>query len=175
MTAGRPCATDRQPARFCHCLTPPWDDCTGCHIPFTHWRRRQQPITTFSDESFQPAEAGPPATVLDVDEGGDVVDEVAFYACDPGRWWLRYGIGIALGMDAFDKALRDGAPLRVVATPADWLGARGDALCVLDWRTNLYSLLSPARAVVCDDAALASRIICATARPHIQISIRSPR
>jgi hypothetical protein len=59
----------------------------------------------------------------------EVVDLIALRTAEPDRWWWRVGTGWALGTEH----LGCDAPLRVVATPLDWIAAGGHALCILDW------------------------------------------
>jgi hypothetical protein len=59
----------------------------------------------------------------------EVVDMIALRTAEPDRWWWRVGTGWALGTEH----LGCDAPLRVVATPLDWIAAAGRALCILDW------------------------------------------
>ena len=88
---------------------------------------------------FQPSPDGFPVCLVAVvwpearrfgDAG--LFDLVAFRSGDPRKWWLRCGSAFALGEHLLDQP----DPLRVVRTPADWLAAGGNALCVLDWSEN---------------------------------------
>lgn len=85
---------------------------------------------------FQPSPDGFAACVVAVvwpearafgDAG--LFDLVAFRSSNPRKWWLRCGNAFSLGEHLLDRP----EPLRVVGTPADWLAASGDALCILDW------------------------------------------
>lgn len=95
-------------------------------------------VRAHSDGLFDYADDGLPAfivAVVDPDRDlGDagIFDLVAFSPDEPARWWGRTGAAFALG----DHLLEMGDPVRVVATPLDWLTAEGDALCILDWSSD---------------------------------------
>lgn len=93
---------------------------------------RVQPL---GDGLFDYSEDGLPACLVAVVENdrdlGDagIFDLVAFASDNPGRWWWRTGAAFALG----GHLLESDEPVRVVATPVEWLAYAGDALCLLDW------------------------------------------
>jgi hypothetical protein len=100
-------------------------------------------VGAYEPESDGPAPAGAnsikafivPVGAADPDTGfwSEIWDLCAFNLASPGRWWLRSGLGDLLGEDHVAACAESGAAVRLVATPLDWLCARGDAVCVLDW------------------------------------------
>ncbi|MBO81434.1 MAG: hypothetical protein CL801_08455 [Citromicrobium sp.] len=82
---------------------------------------------------FDPS--GSPACVIavrdpDCWDGADgFFDLVAFRSGQPAHWLRRTGEAFALGQ----HLLEYGDPVPLVATPADWLAASGEAVCLLDW------------------------------------------
>ena len=88
---------------------------------------------------------------LPVVEGDDFIDLIAFRLDRPGRWWVRTGSGVALGMAAIDAAA-DAAPLwklpgeapppilNLYQTPLSWLRAGGGGAVILNPRFYAYLL-----------------------------------
>src|SRR5690242_4260599 len=90
-------------------------------------------IEPAADGTWQPAEAGMLAALLpvwtpDLVEEAEIVDLVAWELMGSGSpWWLRRGAVSYLGDRALDRARLLDRPLRVVATPRQWLSDRGES------------------------------------------------
>lgn len=128
---------------------------------------------------FQPSPDGFPACLVAVvwpearrfgDAG--LFDMVAFRSGDPRKWWLRCGSAYALGEHLLDQP----DPLRVVRTPADWLAAGGNALCILDWSENspAWSALRVGPPLLFPDDALRQQVRASLVRaawlPQMEIA-----
>lgn len=130
-------------------------------------------ITTFVDGTYEPAEVGRKAIILAIeDDVGEPYDCVAFFAKQPGRWWMRCGNAVALGLDAIEEAYVTDQAVRIVEDPAAWIAARGGAVCVLDWAADVYGLLALAPRIVCDTPTLAGKVRRAISRPRLDIRVR---
>jgi hypothetical protein len=132
-------------------------------------------INPYSNGTFELAATGTKAIIMAVDESGDAIDDVAWYPGQPGKWWLRHGVATVLGEDAIDAARWHGESVLLVATPADWIKARGEAACILDWSADVYGPLSLAPGVRCATVALAGQLRKAISRPRLNITIAGVR
>lgn len=105
-------------------------------------------VATDTDGTYQPMPGGRlayivparPLADLDDDEWGteqDLVDLVAFFPDEPGRWWVRTGAEPILHPFAIARAEIMREPLEVHSTPLDWLRAMGRGCVVLDPHTDL--------------------------------------
>ena len=63
---------------------------------------------------------------------GEIIDLLAWRSGAPGNWAWRTGIGWALGSDMLLPRW-DSDPMRIFATPLEWLSAGGEGICILDW------------------------------------------
>lgn len=110
-------------------------------------------------ERWWPDPQGFWAMVVPVLENGREIDIVAFRTDQPTRWWWRIGCAPFLGADLLHSLWDDG-PLRIAATPLDWLREGGEALTILDWDApyfDLIPLLNRER-LMCADDLLAVRL-----------------
>ena len=92
---------------------------------------------------FDFAEHGRRAFIQPVLSGpafSDILDLIAWYPDNPGRCWTRLYTGVPLGVDQLDHAEIEGEPLLLHASPLDWLRARGEGVCVLDWKISAPAL-----------------------------------
>lgn len=99
------------------------------------------------------------AMVIPVLENECVIDIIAFRTDQPARWWWRIGCATFLGAEHLQSLWGDG-PLRIAATPLEWLREGGEALTILDWDApyfDLMPLLSRER-LICADDLLAVRL-----------------
>ena len=82
------------------------------------------------------------ATVMLVrDRHGYPADLVAWLESEPGYWWLREGDETPIvGARQLAGAEMTSAALPIYPTPATWLEAGGDGVCVLDWDMDLAGL-----------------------------------
>ncbi|MFN3619607.1 hypothetical protein [Sphingorhabdus sp.] len=111
------------------------------------------------DARWWPDPEGFSAMVVPVLENGREIDIVAFRTHQPARWWWRIGCATFLGADLLHSLWEDG-PLRIAATPLEWLREGGEALTILDWDApyfDLIPLLSRER-LICADDLLAARL-----------------
>jgi hypothetical protein len=112
-------------------------------------------ICPFSDGSFQHTDSGPEAILCPVKlDGGEIIDTVAWFADQPGAWWLRHRIATHLGDRALRHAAFLGKPIRLLSWPADWVSSPWDAVCVLDWTTDLRALFRDVPEIRCSTPAL---------------------
>lgn len=134
------------------------------------------PITPYGNGTFERAGAGPAAVIMAVEDSRGIYDRVAWYPGQPRTWWLEHGFATVLGDEAIDAARWHGEPVLMVATPADWITARGQAVCILDWSADVYVPLSLAPGgVKCATPALADKLRKALARPRIAITVAQAR
>lgn len=70
--------------------------------------------------TWRPADEGRSAVIVPVMDGV-VVDLVAWLPGKPDRWYLRRGTNSVLGWHDLRHAIVYGRPIRVHATPFDWL------------------------------------------------------
>ncbi|MEE9249741.1 MAG: hypothetical protein V3U93_01260 [Alphaproteobacteria bacterium] len=117
------------------------------------------------DGTFRPSEDGQWALTLGVDDReGRLVDFVAYFLNNPGRWWLRFRDETPfLGARDLAFAADCGKSIRLFSTPDTWLRAQlrhGDheAVCVLNWGVDLCPLFDGIEAVVCNTPGLARRL-----------------
>ena len=80
---------------------------------------------------YQPGD-GPPHVVMPVLDMGDMIDLIAWRTTNPARWFWRTGLGWALGTDWLLPRWDDG-PVRLFATPLEWMAGAGQGMCILDW------------------------------------------
>ena len=116
-------------------------------------------------EYFEPCEDGFEANILPLIEDEWTCDLLAYDPKRPDRWWLRLGVGWALGADNAHERL-PGEPLAVFRTPASWLAAGGTGVCVLDWTAPAASELLDAD-LHAEDVALGAKL-----DRHLSIQIR---
>jgi hypothetical protein len=117
-------------------------------------------IETFADGSFQFTKDGKDALICPVEmDGGEAIDEVAWFALRPAEWWLRRRIATHLG----DRALRDaaflGKPIRLLSSPAEWIASSEGAITVLDWTCDLRALFREVPAIRCATPVLRAHLI----------------
>lgn len=106
-------------------------------------------IQSFADGSFQLISDGREATLLPVYlDGGREIDTVAFFSGRPRRWFRQLLVATHLGDQALCHAQFLGKPVRLLATPADWL-ASPEGMVVLDWRCDLRALFGEVPEIVC--------------------------
>lgn len=109
--------------------------------------------------------AGPCHVVTPVVSNGDIADLCAWRPLDPARWWMRTGSGWALGADSLDAHGGWSSTLDLFATPAEWLAAGGDGVCILDWSAPELRQLAEWPSIICSNAALARALRDALSRP----------
>lgn len=99
------------------------------------------------------------AMVVPVLESGREMDIIAFRTDQPARWWWRVGCATFLGADLLQSLWADG-PLRIAATPLDWLREGGEAVTILDWDAPYFDLLPllNRERLICADDLLAVRL-----------------
>jgi hypothetical protein len=83
--------------------------------------------------------------VHDID--GDAIDIVAWQDGAPARWWLWRGAATVLGERAVWQSGLHGKPVKLVGTPADWIGADPMTACVLDWTANPRRIFAEAHSI----------------------------
>lgn len=138
-----------------------WDE-DGVRIPGDRWCS----LVPGPDPAGRNAIVVPAAGVVSWPDGDvgcglpvwrELDDLVAFYLGAPGEWWRVTGAATWLGEAHIERARAEGEPVRLVATPLDWLRAGGDAACLVDWRADPRHDLRGLR-VACADRALADRL-----------------
>ena len=126
------------------------------------------------DGLFEPDPDGVPVIVQPVmaayREFGDhgILDLICWRSSDPSRLWWRRGEGWALGEHLIEDR---GEPVLCVETPLSWLGARGEAICILDWSAprQFWAALRHGPALRFTSPNLQARV-----RNHLTQSIRLP-
>jgi hypothetical protein len=115
-------------------------------------------IRTFGDGSFQYAEKGDGRDALmhpvELDNG-ELIDTVAWFLTNPRKWWREKLIATHLGDWSLRHAQFLQEPIRLLATPANWLTSPASAICILDWRTDLRTLLGEVPEVLCSSNEMA--------------------
>jgi hypothetical protein len=117
-------------------------------------------IQTFADGSFQYYEDGLEALLCPVEVGGgEIIDTVGWFSGRPADWWLEHRIATHLG----DRALRHAAflekPIRLLPSPEAWLASPEDAMCILDWTTDLRALFRDVPEIWCSTTALSKHLL----------------
>lgn len=115
---------------------------------------------------YQPG-AGAAHIVQPVFSDGGIIDLVAWRSLTPSRWNLRTGLGWLMGIDEVSTVGGWDAsrPVKLHATPLDWLRASGEGICILDWDAPELHTLSEIHAIEVDDRKLGSRLISVLSRP----------
>ena len=144
---------------------------------------RERVMTTSRPPLFyEPDEFGVEHIIVPVIESARTVDLLAFRAEDPERWYLRVGLGAALGQLMIDQAVFYGDPdyahcpessLRVFRSPLSWLRAECQGCVILDWNVA-HCRLAGVREVVAENMELAEKIEHAFRLPRGP-NIRLPR
>ena len=132
-------------------------------------------IEAYADGSFEWSDSGLLAHILPVSGlGGRMEDIVTWLPCDPGRWWLRRGIGIILG--AIEAELCDflHEPLRLFWTPQDWLNADRRGAVILDWKCHLPFWLPCNAPIKCQDERLARKVKAALTPRPLNVAVEAP-
>lgn len=116
-------------------------------------------IRPSSDGSWEPDETGFEALLLPVRGiDGTVIDTAAWEIGHPQVWWLRRNIATFVGEHELILASREKRPVRLVATPKEYLAHWGRAICILNWRSDVRSILAGAEAgILCESRAVAAR------------------
>jgi hypothetical protein len=116
-------------------------------------------ICTFSDGSYQQTDTGPMAILCPVElDGGEIIDTVAWFADQPGAWWLERRIATHLGDRALRRAAFLGKSIRLLPSPAAWLSSPEGSACVLDWTTDLRTLFREVPEIRCSTPMLARHL-----------------
>ena len=100
---------------------------------------------------YEPRDEGLDAVIVPVHADG-LADLVAFRPSLPGRWWRRLGAVPVLGEENMRRFQVD--PLRVCATPLDWLRGGGRGVVIIDWLPDPADLLLGAGALTTDPRTL---------------------
>ena len=120
-------------------------------------------IKPLPDGRYRPAgETEPGAIDADLveieDRHGGIFDIAAWGHDDPGRWWLRAGLGSILGADAIERSGEYETPVYLVTTPRAWVECRSRGLlqtaCILQWNLRLWPLLAEANEFRCSTPEL---------------------
>ncbi len=122
--------------------------------------------------TFVPTESGRWAVTLGVDDrDGQLVDFVAYFLDNVGNWWLRRREISVLGAEAISRAEFYQTPLNLYPTPHQWLLARGDGVCVLDWGVNLLPIFERVPHIACKNTKLKSRLHRSFVKQHPKITV----
>jgi hypothetical protein len=91
-----------------------------------------------------------------VESDGSLYDVVAWEAARPQIWWLLYGRATFLGEWCISAANRERKPMRLVATPAEYLRLEPMACCILRRDTDVRVIIGLAQfGWFCTNPALA--------------------
>lgn len=116
---------------------------------------------------YQPGD-GPTHVVMPVMEMGDMIDLITWRSTNPARWYWRTGVGWALGTDWLNPRWDDD-PVRLYATPLDWLAGAGEGICILDWAAFQVRELASLAAIEADEM-IGRRLLAILSKP-----VRLPR
>ena len=116
---------------------------------------------------YQPSD-GPAHIVMPVMDMGDMIDLIAWRSTNPARWFWRTGLGWALGTDWLLPRWDD-EPVRLFATPLDWLAGAGKGMCVLDWSAPEIREMAALEAIEADDM-IGRKLLAILSKP-----VRLPR
>lgn len=125
-------------------------------------------IRACADGSWEPDETGFDALLMPVrDLGGEVIDVVAWEFGLPQHWWIRRGIATYAGEHAIYLANRQKQPVRLVATPAEYLKQWGQGMCILNWQADVRAIVNMAeQGIICETPQLAGRVRAAIDKPR---------
>lgn len=116
---------------------------------------------------YQPGD-GPPHVVMPVMDVGSMIDLIAWRTTQPARWLWRKGLGWALGTDWLLPRWDDG-PVRLFATPLEWLAGAGQGICILDWNAPEIREMAMLEAIEADEL-IGRRLLAVLSKP-----VRLPR
>ena len=95
--------------------------------------------------------------VYDRDER--LVDFVAYFRTEPGKWFLRRRTeSPVLGASMIARAADLRQPLKLYAMPYTWLLARGDGAAVIDWSPDLRGIFDQVPSIHCQNSELKDRL-----------------
>jgi hypothetical protein len=107
-------------------------------------------IRLCSDRSFELDEAGLLAILLPVELDREIkIDTIAWTPDRPRRWFFERHVATHLGDRALRRAQWYQRPIRLVATPTDWLRDPQATTCILDWRANIRAILGDVAGIDC--------------------------
>ena len=117
-------------------------------------------IVAKDDDTYSPDPNGRLAVLVPVrDRWGEIADIVAFIQDAPEQWWCRHGDETPiLGAWALAHAAWERQPLMLWETPLQWLLQRRSGSVVLDWGVDLRPIFEDVPAIICQSAALRSRL-----------------
>lgn len=116
---------------------------------------------------YQPGD-GPAHVVMPVMDMGEMVDLIAWRTTNPTRWFWRTGLGWALGTDWLLPRW-DNGPVRLFATPLEWLANAGEGMCILDWAAPEIREMAMLDAIEADEM-VGRRLLSILSKP-----VRLPR
>ncbi len=116
---------------------------------------------------YQPSD-GPAHVIMPVMDMGDMIDLIAWRSTNPARWFWRTGLGWALGTDWLLPRWDDG-PVRLFATPLEWLANAGQGICILDWNAPEVREMAALESVEADQM-VGRRLLAVLSKP-----VRLPR
>jgi hypothetical protein len=132
-------------------------------------------IRICSDRSFEPDETGTLAVLLPVELDPEIeIDTVAWTPDRPRRWFFERHVASHLGDRALHRAQWFGQPINLVSTPALWLTAPDQSMCILDWQANLRGIFGDVADIVCSSPELArflDRRLCEQVAHRYRISV----
>ncbi|MCB4861126.1 hypothetical protein K7W03_16160 [Sphingobium sp. PNB] len=111
---------------------------------------------------YQPVD-GPTHVVMPVMDQGEMIDLIAWRSSNPARWFWRTGLGWALGTDWLLPRW-DNGPVKLYATPLEWLAGAGEGICVLDWSAPEIRDLAALEAIEADEL-IGRRLISVLSKP----------
>jgi hypothetical protein len=103
---------------------------------------------------YAEGELGRLAWTFPIFVGNAAIDVVAWERARPQRWWLLRGEALTTSYFLVADAINWGEPLRLVATPEEWIKNPTRTACLLQPATiDLYALLSGIRVECSGDLA----------------------
>jgi hypothetical protein len=106
-------------------VKPRNDNLAGPHTERLVWARDDSALFDFADE------VGRLMLVAPVSDESEIIDHVAWEAAKPTRWWLHTGTAMVTSPWLYTYAANWDVPVRLVATPAEWIIDPGRRSCIL--------------------------------------------
>jgi hypothetical protein len=123
-----------------------------------------------TDEGMLEFGEGPAHFVQPVLADGAILDLVGWRSLQPSRWGLCRGSAWALGADNIARSRDLGVPLKLEATPLDYLRGAAKGLAIIDWDAPEVRQLIEVDAIEVDDKRLGDLLLNQISKP-----IRLPR
>jgi hypothetical protein len=89
---------------------------------------------------------------------GEPEDAVAWAVHNENAWWVRFRAVPLLGRENARVAATFNRALTVQATPYNWVLARGNGLCIIDWSADILPIIASVPLLVAETHDLADML-----------------